>query len=84
MIDPKVLRNDLDRVALNLKRRGFNLDEGYFQKLESERARLQVQVERERQARNERSKAIGQAKGKGEDIEPLKACLLYTSDAADE
>jgi len=73
MIDPKVLRNDLDRVALNLKRRGFNLDKGYFQKLESERARLQVQVERERQARNERSKAIGQAKGKGEDIEPLKA-----------
>jgi len=73
MIDPKTIRNELDQVALNLKRRGFDLDGGYFQKLESERARLQVQVERERQARNERSKAIGQAKGKGEDIEPLKA-----------
>lgn len=72
MIDPKILRNELDRAALNLKRRGFDLDKGYFQKLESERARLQVQVERERQARNERSKAIGQAKGKGEDIGPLK------------
>lgn len=73
MIDPKVLRNELDQAALNLKRRGFDLDKGYFQKLESERVHLQVQVERERQARNERSKAIGQAKGKGEDIAPLKA-----------
>ena len=73
MIDPKVLRNELDQAALNLKRRGFDLDKRYFQKLESERVHLQVQVERERQARNERSKAIGQAKGKGEDIAPLKA-----------
>ncbi len=73
MIDPKVLRNELDQVASNLKRRGFDFDKEYFQELESERARLQVQVERERQTRNERSKVIGQAKGKGEDIEPLKA-----------
>ena len=73
MLDLRILRNELDEAILNLGRRGFVLDKVYFQKLESERRRLQVQVERQRQARNERSKAIGRAKGAGEDIKSLKA-----------
>ena len=73
MLDLRILRNELDEAILNLGRRGFVLDKVYFQKLESERRRLQVQVERQRQARNERSKAIGRAKGAGEDIKLLKA-----------
>ena len=73
MLDPKLLRTDLDSVARRLARRGFVLDRDRFEALESERKRLQVEVESLRQRRNERSREIGRAKAKGEDVEPLKA-----------
>jgi seryl-tRNA synthetase len=72
MLDLKLLRHDVDAVASNLARRGFNFDREVFATLEAERKSLQVEVEANRQARNEQSKAIGQAKAAGEDIEPLK------------
>jgi seryl-tRNA synthetase len=72
MLDPRLLRSDLDNVARNLARRGVVLDRGQYLELESSRKTLQVEVEALRQERNERSKAIGQAKAAGEDIEPLK------------
>jgi seryl-tRNA synthetase len=73
MLDPRLLRNDIDSVARNLARRGFVLDRKHYQELESHRKQLQVEVEALRQERNERSKSIGKAKAAGEDIEPLKA-----------
>ncbi len=72
MLDPKLLRNDLDGVARNLARRGVVLDRQQYQALETDRKALQVEVEERRQERNTRSKAIGQAKSAGEDIEPLR------------
>ncbi len=72
MLDPKILRQDLDAVAANLARRGFKLDRERYVALESERKDLQVKVEGLRQARNERSKAIGRAKAAGGDVEALK------------
>lgn len=72
MLDPKLLRNDLDGVARNLARRGVVLDRQQYQALETDRKALQVEVEERRQERNSRSKAIGQAKSAGEDIEPLR------------
>jgi len=72
MLDPKALRQDLDSVAANLARRGFKLDRERYLALEAERKDLQVKVEGWRQARNERSKAIGQAKAAGGDVEGLK------------
>ena len=72
MLDPKILRQDLDGVAANLARRGFKLDRERYVALESERKDLQVKVEGLRQARNERSKAIGRAKAAGGDVEALK------------
>ena len=71
MLDVKLLRTDLGAVAHNLARRGYVLDRALFERLESERKRLQVEVEGHRQKRNERSKAIGRAKAAGEDGEPL-------------
>jgi seryl-tRNA synthetase len=73
MLDPRLLRNDIDSVARNLARRGFVLDRKHYQELESHRKQLQVEVEALRQERNERSKWIGKAKAAGQDIEPLKA-----------
>jgi len=72
MLDLKLLRHDVDAVAANLARRGFLFDRETFQALESERKALQVEVEANRKVRNDKSKAIGQAKAAGEDIEPLR------------
>ncbi len=72
MLDPRLLRSDLENVARNLARRGVVLDRGQYLELEASRKALQVDVEALRKDRNERSKAIGQAKTAGEDIEPLK------------
>ncbi len=73
MLDPKQLRSEIDAVKANLARRGFELDVAQFNDLESTRKRLRVEVDGLRQARNERSKSIGQAKAKGQDIAPLLA-----------
>jgi seryl-tRNA synthetase len=72
MLDPKILRLDLDAVAANLARRGFKLDRGRYLALEAERKELQTRVEGLRQTRNERSKAIGRAKAAGGDVDALK------------
>ena len=72
MLDLKLLRQDVDAVTANLARRGFAFDRAAFNSLEAERKTLQVEVETSRQARNDKSKAIGQAKAAGKDIEPLR------------
>ena len=73
MLDIKRLRNDLDAVAAQLKRRGFELDVAQFQALEDKRKSLQAKTQELQNERNTRSKSIGQAKAKGEDIQPLLA-----------
>lgn len=73
MLDPKLLRSDLEAIARNLARRGVVLDRERYGELESARKEVQVEVEFLRKERNERSKAIGKAKAAGEDIEPLRA-----------
>ena len=71
MLDPKLIRNDLDTVAQQLARRGFALDTARIQALEEERKQIQVRTQELQAERNSRSKAIGQAKAKGEDVAPL-------------
>ncbi|MGV6815744.1 MAG: serine--tRNA ligase [Thiotrichales bacterium] len=71
MLDPKLLRNDLEAVSQALKKRGFELDVEAFSALEEERKSLQVNTQNLQSERNTRSKAIGKAKAAGEDIQPL-------------
>ncbi|RTQ97402.1 serine--tRNA ligase [Halomonas nitroreducens] len=71
MLDPKLLRSDLDGVAQRLAKRGFVLDTERLAALESRRRELQAETERLQNERNTRSKAIGKAKASGEDIQPL-------------
>ena len=71
MLDPKLLRNDIDAVAANLAKRGFELDVATYQKLEDERKQIQVETQELQNERNTSSKSIGQAKARGEDIQPL-------------
>ncbi len=73
MLDIRQLRSDPQGVAANLARRGYALDLAQFSDLEARRKQAQVSVDALRNERNTRSKAIGQAKAKGQDVAPLLA-----------
>ncbi len=73
MIDPKLLRNEPQAVARNLARRGFALDVARLEALEDERKRHQIEADRLRAERNSNAKAVGAAKGRGEDTTALIA-----------
>ncbi|PXZ08067.1 serine--tRNA ligase [Gilliamella apicola] len=72
MLDPNLLRNELDLVASKLARRGFKLDVETIRQLEEKRKTLQVETENLQAQRNARSKAIGEAKARGEDISAVR------------
>ena len=72
MLDPNLLRNELDLVASKLARRGFKLDVETIRQLEEKRKTLQVETESLQAQRNARSKAIGEAKARGEDISAVR------------
>ncbi|WP_440223312.1 serine--tRNA ligase [Dokdonella sp. MW10] len=71
MLDPALLRGQLDVVAERLAVRGFALDTAAIDALESQRKAVQTQTQELQNLRNTRSKAIGIAKGKGEDTAAL-------------
>jgi seryl-tRNA synthetase len=77
MLDPKLLRSELNTIAQSLKVKGFELNCDEFLSLEAQRKELQLDAEAIQQERNayarSMGKLIGQAKANGEDIEPLKA-----------
>jgi seryl-tRNA synthetase len=73
VIDPKLLRSDPDAVARNLARRGYKLDVEALKALEEKRKPFQVELDRLRSERNANAKAVGMAKGRGEDVAPLIA-----------
>ena len=73
MIDPQLLRRDLNGIAARLAIRGYKLDTAHYAQLEDERKQVQTRTEELQAERNTRSKSIGQAKAAGEDIAPLLA-----------
>jgi seryl-tRNA synthetase len=73
MLDIRTLRSDPQGIAANLARRGFTLDLAQFSAIEARRKEAQVAVDALRNERNTRSKAIGLAKARGQDVAPLLA-----------
>jgi seryl-tRNA synthetase len=71
MLDPRLFRNELENVQQQLLRRNFHFDAVAFQALEDRRKDIQVKTQDLQNERNTRSKAIGQAKAQGQDIQPL-------------
>jgi seryl-tRNA synthetase len=71
MLDPKLFRADLDNTARLLARRGFTLDVATINRLEEKRKQVQVTTQQYQNERNTKSKAIGQAKARGEDTKCL-------------
>ncbi|PKF61105.1 serine--tRNA ligase [Psychromonas sp. psych-6C06] len=72
MLDPKFLRNDIEQTAKLLANRGFKLDIDLINELEEKRKSLQIQTESLQAERNSRSKEIGMAAKRGEDITALR------------
>jgi seryl-tRNA synthetase len=73
MLDSKLLRSNLQDVADRLASRGYTLDVARIEALEEQRKTVQTRTEALQAERNARSKSIGQAKQRGEDIAPLMA-----------
>lgn len=71
MLDPHILRNELNRVAEALKKRNMELDTCTIEKLEEKRKAIQVKTEELQSLRNSRSKEIGALKSKGEDAQSV-------------
>ena len=73
MLDSKLVRTQTEEVAARLATRGYVLDVGQVESLEARRKAVQTRTETLQAERNARSKGIGQAKARGEDIAPLLA-----------
>ena len=71
MLDPKRLRAELELVAEQLARRGYQLDIEKMKSLEEQRKALQIEQQELQNERNTKSKSIGKAKAAGEDVQPL-------------
>jgi seryl-tRNA synthetase len=71
VLDAKLLRSDPQGVANNLARRGFALDVAAYTAIEERRKAAQVDSDRVRAERNANAKAVGMAKGRGEDASAL-------------
>jgi seryl-tRNA synthetase len=80
MLDPSLLKNDIDNTAEALVSRGYNLDVDAFKALEGRRKKQQTLTESLQAKRNARSKEIGRAKAEGEDIQPLLEEVAGLSD----
>ncbi|MCZ8167344.1 serine--tRNA ligase [Silanimonas sp.] len=81
MLDPNLLRAELAATAERLKTtRGFAIDVEALQSIEAERKQIQVRTQELQNLRNTRSKAIGMAKAKGEDVAPLMAEVAAIGD----
>lgn len=73
MLDIQALRNDLDGVVAQLKKRGFDFDAAKFSTLEQARKTVQTRTQDLQAKRNNASKQIGMAKAKGEDVSGIMA-----------
>lgn len=80
MLDPKLLRSDLQAVSQGLARRGFAFDSAAYQTLEAERKNVQVQSEQLQAERKTLSAQIGIAKKNGADTQALMAQVAALDD----
>jgi len=84
MLDPRLFRANLDETAAQLARRGFEINPESFIALEARRKAVQVLTQNLQNERNTRSKSIGQAKARGEDVQPLLDAVADLGDKLKE
>jgi seryl-tRNA synthetase len=84
MLDSQLLREDPKTVAAQLLKRGFKFEVESFIALEEQRKKLQVETQALQNERNIKSKAIGEAKARGEDIEPMRVSVAQLGAVLEE
>jgi len=83
MLDQKLLRTDIESIAKNLSKHGYELNINQFNEFEAKRKDLSVKTQDLQNERNTKSKGIGKAKANGEDIAPLLAEVSTLGDDLD-
>lgn len=84
MLDPQLLRTDPESVAAALEPRGYLLDVAAWRALEVRRKDLQIRVQDLQNQKNQSAKSVGQAKSRGEDIQPLLDKIKHLGDELDQ
>lgn len=79
MIDPKLLRTELDTVAEKLAKRGYELDKAFWQQVEEQRKSIQVKTEELQAKKNTGAKQVGLMKRNGENTDALMAEMATIS-----
>lgn len=80
MLDPHLLRDNLQYVKKQLARRDVTFDTASYQALENRRKTVQIKMQALQNAKNKYSKHIGQSKAKGENIQPLLDQIQHNSE----
>ncbi|AWY20796.1 serine--tRNA ligase [Moraxella bovis] len=80
MLDPKLLRSDLENLKAKLATRGYELDIAFWQDLENKRKSLQVETENLQAQKNGGAKEIGLLKKNGQNTDDLMAQMAKVSD----
>lgn len=81
MLDPKLVRSSIDKIAAQLKKRGFQLDIVKFNELEEKRKQLQVKMQDLQNERNVKSKEVGVAKATGKNVDDVLKKLKEVSES---
>ncbi|MCF6252221.1 MAG: serine--tRNA ligase [Methylococcaceae bacterium] len=84
MLDPRLFRSDLDEVKRQLDRRSFVFDTTAYEALESRRKDVQIKTQKLQNEKNKSAKSIGQAKARGEEIQPLLDQVQHLGDQLKE
>lgn len=80
MINPQLLKQDLAATVKKLEVRGYHLDVGHYQAMESQRKALQGEAESLQAERNRQSREIGIVKRKGGDVTGIMDAVARLGD----
>lgn len=83
MLDAKLVRNDPEKIAAQLAKRGFNFDTNVFTKLDSERKQCDVGLQQLQAERNQASKKVGVLIKEGRSVDEAKAEVKQTLEKID-
>src|SRR5438477_12030766 len=81
MLDPKLIRNDIQLVAEQTKKRGIILNAERILALEEQRKSLQIKTQELQSERNSHAKKVGQAKAAGQDVTTLLKEVAHLGDS---
>ena len=85
MLDPKLLRQNLEFIVSGLGKRSFNLDIKFWTNSEEKRKILQLETEELRALRNQKSREIGASKARGIDTRVMQeAVTVINSELKDK